>query len=200
KCLLLKAREAYHAFNQMIKLYCFEELSSFFISNNFSSYLKFKNKLPEVSGLKEWSNVGGQLIRTSELEKLIKDITTGKVKSWDDIHQFYKLQGESYENDKFTHAVSVLKTVLNTDLKKLPAEGFSSLLKEGIKIQSQLVENIYLSRAKDYTNPFRAAVYENMEEMEIVTGALEENSFINSEKKNLERKKRNIKKILSIIN
>lgn len=200
KCLLLKVREAYHAFNQMIKLYCFEELSSFFISNNFSSYLKFKNKLPEVSGLKEWSNVGGQLIRTSELEKLIKDITTGKVKSWDDIHQFYKLQGESYENDKFTHAVSVLKTVLNTDLKKLPAEGLSSLLKEGIKIQSQLVENIYLSRAKDYTNPFRAAVYENMEEMEIVTGALEENSFINSEKKNLERKKRNIKKILSIIN
>lgn len=44
-----------------------------------------------------------------------------------------------------------------------------------------MVKGIYDSRSKDYTNPFRQMVYENLQEMNVVTGKLEDNSFIKKE-------------------
>ena len=39
-------------------------------------------------------------------------------------------------------------------------------------------KEIYKSRAKDYTNPFRKMIYETNEEMNAVVGRIEDNQFI----------------------
>ena len=51
-------------------------------------------------------------------------------------------------------------------------------------------DNIFLSREKDYTNPFRSMVYTNKKEMENVIGKLEENSFIIDQKNQFEKTKK----------
>ncbi len=50
-----------------------------------------------------------------------------------------------------------------------------------------MTKAIYDSRAKDYSNPFRKMAYDNEEEMNAVVGKLEDNSFINDQKQDLEK-------------
>ena len=59
-----------------------------------------------------------------------------------------------------------------------------------------MTKNIYDSRAKDYSNPFRKMVFENDTEMEKVTGKLSENSFILQELENLKKYKQMIQGII----
>ena len=59
-----------------------------------------------------------------------------------------------------------------------------------------MVEQIYQSREKDYTNPFRQMVYGNTREMEKVVGSLAENPFIQQEKEELSRYKRSVNVII----
>lgn len=197
KCVVLKTREAYHSYLKMIHLYCFEQITEFWENTGLNSYTRFKNKLPDYGKIEEWSNVGGQLVPTEDLNKLLKDITSGKINSWDDIHNFYVYQADKYPEEKLRHALSVLKNIIGIDLKKAGKDVFEQILEDGLKIKAEVVENIYRSRAKDYTNPFRASVYENREEMEVVTGSLEHNEFILMEKKKLEQCKRRVRKILN---
>jgi len=49
-----------------------------------------------------------------------------------------------------------------------------------------MVDEIYVSRAKDYKNPFRNMVYNSDEERDLVVGKLEDNSFILQQRQELE--------------
>jgi hypothetical protein len=52
------------------------------------------------------------------------------------------------------------------------------LLEKSVETKNWMSKEIYSSRAKDYTNPFRKMVYESKEEMNEVIGQLEKNQFI----------------------
>ena len=64
---------------------------------------------------------------------------------------------------------------------------FLSLLQEALDFKSEMVEGIYISRAKDYQNEYRKMVYDNDKEMEEVVGKLEDNTFIKQQQAELER-------------
>jgi len=70
------------------------------------------------------------------------------------------------------------------------------LLQQAIYTKEWMVKGIYDSRAKDYTNPFRKMVYENRNEMDMVTGNLEKNGFIRQEQENLIEFKKTIQRIM----
>ncbi|MEK7224843.1 MAG: hypothetical protein AAB221_04085 [Bacteroidota bacterium] len=55
---------------------------------------------------------------------------------------------------------------------------FLYLLQQAVATKEWMVKGIYESRAKDYSNPFRKMLYDTEKEMEKVTGALKDNSFI----------------------
>ena len=59
-----------------------------------------------------------------------------------------------------------------------------------------MVDNIYNSREKDYTNPFRMMVYGNEKEMNKVVGSLDDNPFILQEQEALKTYKRKVNKII----
>jgi hypothetical protein len=52
------------------------------------------------------------------------------------------------------------------------------------------------SRKKDYLNPFRKMVYENQDEMDQVVGKLDDNSFINNQKKTFDQYKKFIQNLI----
>ncbi|HRF28002.1 MAG TPA: DUF4954 family protein, partial [Ferruginibacter sp.] len=126
----------------------------------------------------EWMNVGGQLIRTERIAFLKKQVKAGKFKNWDDIHQFYVSEGKTYAADKLLHAYTSLLEILQITGKQFSPEIFSGLLKEAVDTTEWMVQGIYQSREKDYSNAFRKMAYDNNEEMQKVLGRFEDNSFI----------------------
>jgi len=47
-----------------------------------------------------------------------------------------------------------------------------------LAIQQYVCDQVYLSRKKDYDNPFRKTTFRNEAEMQATIGNIEENSFI----------------------
>jgi hypothetical protein len=146
--------------------------------------------------LSGWQNVGGQLIRTEELEKALNNIRSGKIKSWDGIHQFYLNQSDKYPAEKLSHALAALKKISGLSVTKSKTSALKELLLDSINTRQWMVDNIYYSREKDYTNPFRMMVYGNEKEMDKVVGSLDDNPFILQEQNALKLYKRKINKII----
>jgi len=196
KVKLVNVLPAYHIFRELIVYYTVQQLQEHIRTNKIKNFDELIESLPNRVSLNEWMNVGGQLILRSELDKHIRQIHNGKVKSWEEVHQFYVTQGEQYGQDKLVHALAALREACGISLKKATAPVLRALLEQSLLTREWMVESIYQSRAKDYKNPFRKMVYENNEAMEKVLGKLSENTFIKQEQKALEEFKASIQQLL----
>ena len=174
-------------------------LATFISINKIKSVEQLISSVPKPV-LSQWENIGGQLIRSEELEKSLKQIKSGKMKSWEDIHNFYLIQAEKYSDEKLSHALAALKKVSGFSFSKFKASDLKELLQDSINTKQWMVDNIYNSREKDYTNPFRTMVYENEEEMNKVIGSLDDNPFILQEQEGLKSYKRKASKIIRDFN
>jgi len=182
KVRLIKVHQAYQVFKELITWYAANQLTAYIRTNNIGTYESLAETLPATQTLTPWVNAGGQLIRGSELQKLIQQIRNGKVKDWKQVHQFYITQGENYARDKLQHALAALKQVHKINLRKGGKPALKELLQASVATKEWMTQGIYTSRAKDYSNPFRQMVYESKEEMNVVVGSLQDNSFIKQEK------------------
>lgn len=190
--LITKIPEATRIFKEMISLYAGTQLIEHIRNKKITTFNDLKKSLSAKKSRSKWSNIGGQLIRSSEVLELRNAVKKGKIKSWDELHDFYLLQGKNYESDKLDHAYASLLEILNITSKQFTPEVLKVLFKQVIETKSWMGKGIYESRAKDYTNPFRKMVFDNNEEMNKVTGKLEENSFIQSQLKELDNFKKAI--------
>jgi hypothetical protein len=193
---LVKVPQAHEIFRQLVTYYAGSLLTEYITENRISSFDELIETLPSRFVLSEWKNVGGQLIRNEELEKMLKQIKAGKIKSWEDIHHFYLKQAQNYSTEKLGHAMAAMKKVSGFTLNKKNQEGFIRLLQESIEIKKWMVDNIFQSREKDYSNPFRLMVYDSPEEMNKVVGTLKDNPFIQQERDGLNTYKKIVSGIL----
>jgi len=182
KVKLVKVAPAWSLFRELIAHHAANQLLRSVREQRIGSYAAFLKGLPSNPALQPWVNAGGQLIRESELSKLIGQIHAGRIRTWDQMHQWYVRQGEQYLEDKLTHALAALKTVTGLSLRRDGPQALGHLLRQSVALKEQLTKEIYESRAKDYTNPFRKMVYESTGEMNAVIGRLPDNSFIRQEK------------------
>jgi Domain of unknown function (DUF4954) len=204
KVKLIKVAPAYRLFKELIAYYAATRLLLFIQQNPVKSYEELLLALPATTPFHRWVNAGGQLIRESELQKLIGQIHNGKVRTWEQIHQFYTRQGEQYTADKLVHALAALKQTGGAlpspagglSLRKMGKSGFAALLRQSIATREWMTKEIYASRAKDYTNPFRKMVYDSTEEMNAVVGRLQDNGFIRQEKEAAKKYRTAIEQIL----
>ena len=187
---LIKVHQAYTIFKELIAWYAATQLTGHIHANNITSYDDLQRSLPSNTTLTPWINAGGQLIRESELQRLIQQIKAGKVKEWRQIHQFYTTQGVNYTKDKLQHALAALRQVHGINLRRAKKTVLRELLQKGVATKEWMTRGIYESRAKDYSNPFRKMVYDSMEEMNVVVGSLQDNSFIRQEKTALKNYKK----------
>ena len=196
KVRLVKTAQAYAIFRDLIAYHAATQLLNHIQKEKIASFDDLLKALPANLPYTPWVNVGGQLIRKTELDKLIHQIHTGKVHSWGEIHQFYRRQAEQYPADKLHHALAALRQVTGATLRKTGPKGFAALLRQAIATRDWMTREIFTSREKDYSNPFRKMVYESTEEMDAVIGRLEDNSFIRQEKEAAKKYNREVQKVL----
>ncbi len=195
KVVLIKGLQAYHLYKELVSFYAVTSLLDLVTTNKIKTLDNLLELLPATSKLSPWTNVGGQLIPTAEINKLTLQVSSGKMKNWDGIHGFYKKQAALYPSQQLQHALAALQSVYGIHLKKNKA-ALKQLLEQSVYTKEWMVKGIYDSRAKDYTNPFRKMVYANRNEMDTVTGNLENNSFIRQEQDHLLLYKKNVQQII----
>ena len=192
---LVKVPAAYHLFKELVRYYAGSLLAAFISENKIRSIDDLISSLPKPVW-SDWQNVGGQLLRTEELDKALNQVRSGKIKAWEDIHDLYLTQSENYPREKLSHALAALKKVSGLSITKSKSSALKVLLHDSVNTRQWMVDNIYFSREKDYTNPFRMMVYENEKEMDKVVGSLDDNPFILQEKERLAVYKRKVNKIV----
>lgn len=196
---IVKVPQSIELFKELIRYYGTMQLLQHFLNNKFASFEDFKKTLSAKIQRSQWLNIGGQLIPETEIMSLKRNIKANKIKNWEAVHDFYITQGEQYNENKLQHAYTVLLKILLITPKQFTAELFTHLLQQLLVTRTWMCNGIYESRAKDYTNPFRKMVYDNIEEMNIVVGSLEDNSFIQQQTGELETLKKQVKLLIKKI-
>jgi hypothetical protein len=185
KTVILKLPKAYRIYKNLVRHHAALNLMEWMEEQKIDTIEQFQSSLPARLQVEEWQNIGGQMIPKKEIQKLVKAITTGKIKNWDSVHHFYEEKGKEYAKEKAIHSFAALKVSEGIDLRKASKNTLIELLQEAVATKKWMADGIHGSRAKDYQNEFRKMVYENDAEMNKVLGALKSNSFINQEFKEL---------------
>jgi hypothetical protein len=199
KVRLIKVLQAWTLFRELIVHHAVNQLLLLIREKNIGSFEALQQAAPSSLTLADWVNAGGQLIRESEMQKLIDQIHSGRIKSWDQIHQFYRQQNEQYTADRLQHALAALRESTGVSLRRSKPSALKALLEQSLRTKEWMTKEIYTTRAKDYSNPFRQMVYDSPEEMDAVIGKLKDNSFIRQEKDNLKKYRKEIEEIISFL-
>jgi len=182
KTVLLKVQKAYNDYNRMVRFYATRHIIQFMLASPLSWDELIKN-LPFNAQRNTWISLGGQLIPEKIFKQFRTDIHQGKVKGWDDVHQFYVDQGKQYQRNVLEHAFGSLVELDHLKSSNFTSEYLQNLLKESLGTMDWITDGIKLSRKKDYENEFRKMVYDSEAEMNKVMGSFEENSFIKMKQK-----------------
>ncbi|NDA62140.1 MAG: DUF4954 family protein [Chitinophagia bacterium] len=183
KTVLLKVQAGYEVFKKMLLWYGLQALVQLIKENKSLNISDVRKSIPINLKLESWVNVGGQLVKQSTLENFLNKIKTGKVKSWNDVHNFYQNQSLEYTQHKLINALTVLEKVSGIKLKKITGKELNGLLTLTEQIQESISKDIRKSRMKDYENLFRKMVYSSDDEMFAVLGSPEQNSFLIQQEK-----------------
>lgn len=195
KTVLLKVQAAYDVFNQMLVWYGVQGLIEFIKEKKCNNIRELSQSIPNKLTLDVWENVGGQLIKQSVLDNFLTKIKSGKIKSWNAIHDFYQQQGMVYASEKQLHALAVLEKVTGISLRSISGKALNQLLTQAEEIQQSISRNIKQSRIKDYENAFRKMVYSSEAEMKAVIGDPAQNAFLQQQQKDIAQLKKTVQQI-----
>jgi NDP-sugar pyrophosphorylase family protein len=193
KTVILKVYEAYNGYGNILHYYAMKNLIDWKEANPEKSLSDMHNEL-RGKRQTEWTNLGGQIMQLKDLDQLRADIGSGKLDSWKNIHRRYDRLWEKYRSDKQKHSYALLCELNDTD--QLTGEQWSAALRKVVSIQEYISEQVYVSRKKDYDNPYRAITFRNSNEMKASIGTVEENSFILQVRQETDELKERIKKLV----
>jgi hypothetical protein len=107
---------------------------------------------------------------------LKNNIKTWQINRWSQVHEIYEKQALLYYDQKFENALNGLMQVIDQPINS--PVFIQKWLKKAMDMSEFLTAGIENSRAKDFKDPFRLAMFGNEEEMEKVIGSINENEFI----------------------
>ena len=173
--IILKAHKAYHSYKAMLVYYAVSNLAGFLTSQ---PEMDFDSMCEHLGGSREtfWMNLGGQLMPENEIDRLRSDIGTGILDSWEAVHNRYDELWDNYGISRQKHAFATLCYIYNTE--KLTPGIWDAALVKSIEIKQFVRDQVYLTRKKDYDNPFRIMIFRNDDEKKAVIGDIEDNDFI----------------------
>ncbi len=186
---LIKVKESFKIYKELIVYYGITNMVRYANEYSILSFSELIEQLPGKPERKEWLNIGGQLLQKDVLQSALADIKNERLNSWEDVHQFYHHNGEKYMEQKLHHAYASLLELLKITPGKFDIELFNELLDQTLRTKKWMVEHIYQTRAKDYQNDFRKMVYDSESEMENVMGKLDDNVFIEQQRKEFQQQK-----------
>ena len=175
KAVILKPGQAFQAYHDMLHYYAVINLLSYMRNNPGNTFNQMRYDL-QGKRRKEWVNLGGQIMLQDDLDMLRSDIGSGKLTTWKEIHTRYDHLWDKYTKDKQQHAFSTLCDLLGKEV--IDQSEWEAALDKTIKIQQYICDQVYISRKKDFDNPFKKATFRNEAEMTATIGSIENNSFI----------------------
>jgi len=199
KAKLIKCYDAYHMFEKIIFIYGIEAVLRTVENKAGKNIISTLQQVKLSSTNLIWTNIGGQLIPSKNVDTLLNKIKSGAVDSWGQVHEFYEAESGKYTTRKDLHALSTLEKLTKKQLIKVTNNQLLSWLDNYVEIKRDINQRIHDTRAKDYSNPFRKMVYESEAEMNAVIGSLKDNGFIKEQQvalSNLEIKIAYLKKEL----
>ena len=125
-----------------------------------------------------WENIGGQVIPSEKIKKLLQGINEGVILSWNDVHDFYDECNANYLGDKVRYAIYLLEYLYSKPLFNFSADVYENILQDVRDISMFIYESSVESRRKDYHDDFRKITYRNEKEMISVVGELDDNDFL----------------------
>ena len=177
---ILKPWRAYHAYRQMLHHYAMKNLLAYLSDHPEATLADLSGRLGGKR-LTGWTNLGGQLVPDGDVDEMLGRIKSGKLASWAEIHQAYDQLWEAYGLHKQRHALAVLLWLYSAD--KLTAPMWAEAMEEAVRVQQYVADQVYLSRQKDYEDPFRQTTFRNAAEKKAVVGTAQDNSFIKQTRK-----------------
>lgn len=175
KVRILKVSRAYRAYGEMLVHYAVRNVLKYIEQNPGESLTSLFSQF-RTRRQREWINLGGQLMMTTDLDRIRADIRESRLCSWKDIHKRYNEIWKRYPYDKLRHAYLSLCFLLGVD--GLDASNWNRIIDEEKRISIYVRNQVYETRRKDYANPFRRATFRNEGEMIAAVGRLEDNPFI----------------------
>ena len=177
KVRILKHCEAYHAYGDMLLYYGIKNMVKY-MDEHPGITLEALCDMLRSKEQREWVNLGGQLVNGDDVDTLRHDVNHGILNTWADIHHRYDEIWERYPLEKLRHAFSSLRFLYHEKYGIMTRELWVKLLQKASDVQQFICDQVYLSRKKDYDNPFRNATFRNEEEKIAVIGELDEVSFV----------------------
>lgn len=174
KCVIAKVRTGYQAYEQMLLFYAVKNITRFLDTQK----IGFDQMQQHLQGkrVKNWCNLGGQLVPIHEVTRLCEDITADKLHSWDAIHNRYSELWERYPLEKQKHAWGVLSLLLGTNT--ISPTQWIDTLNRAVTVQNFVCEQVFLSRKKDFDSSFKQATFRSTDEMIATIGTADDNSFV----------------------
>jgi hypothetical protein len=186
---IIKPRRARTAYREMLRFYAMQAITAYLEARPALNFSRLKEALAPGGAAGDraggWVNLGGQIAPAFRVDALRRAIREGAAASWEAIHGAYRAMQDQYPQDKAAHAWSVLLWLRRGETPDLCS--FQRELQRALEIQRRVTEQVYVSRAKDFHDPFRAITYRNKAEMDQVAGKAEENFFITHSREKLAR-------------
>jgi hypothetical protein len=193
KTVILKPHKAIAAYREMLFYYGIKTVAAF-LEKSLAGGSTFEQTATLLAGsgtdsgttdrVKDWVNLGGQIVPAFRLDSLRKDIRERKITSWEEIHAGYEAMAAAYDKDRACHAWAVL---VETGCQRAKPDAFKLALEKAVQISGWIKEQVGKSREKDFADPFRSITYRNKEEMEQVAGNVKDNPFIKLAEENHRR-------------
>jgi hypothetical protein len=183
---IIKPREGAAAYREMLAYYGVKTLAEYLAQTN-GNFADFQGAHPQSVSL-AWVNLGGQLVPQAKVDALRQEIREGRFASWDAVHAEYERFWQDYPQDKALNALQVLRYLQTNKADAagreapITAAQWNALLDQGAHLRRYIDEQVYRTKRKDYTDPFRNITYGSAEERDAVLGKLEENGFIKTVK------------------
>jgi hypothetical protein len=216
---LLKPRKAWGAYREMLLYYSLKTLTVYLEERPNVSHAVFVNEMESTyessaERVTEWVNLGGQIVPEFRIDELRARIRNGEIDTWEGIHDCYDEMADAYPLDKARHAWEIYrylgreaslpedsgydarkKTAAVHPLKNI--EWFRKELETLISLRQKIAEQVYRSRAKDFSDPFRHITYRNKKEMEQVAGIVDNNSFIKLTMERTKKQEESVRKLMA---
>jgi hypothetical protein len=183
--IVVKVRRGLAAYRDMLAYYAVKTLVRYFADANGVSFAQFAAEAPENIPI-EWESLGGQLVPHNKAEALRAAIKRGEIGSWDEVHAEYGRLYAEYPLDRALNALAVLRFISGenptegggTAGKMLTRGDWLLFLDKAEAIRRYIDEQVYFTKKKDYTDPFRNITYTDAAERDAVLGSIEDNPLL----------------------
>lgn len=205
ECVIRKPARAWRAYKEMLLWFAGREVARFAaVLPGLPSWEALDSALKPDDNNKlgvEWENLGGLLVSAPRLEKVLAKAGAGDYPTWREFHEEYRTMSGFYQKDKTRYAWSLLGALYPLSPSgKEGRNGAAGPSKEGLldafrdleKLTGYIAREVFESRAKDWSNPFRKSTYRSEAEMIAVLGTPTDNAFVNKTKKEMEDLRRDL--------